>query len=318
MDGPDERATRVGPLGEAGTGEPSRLSQGLGWRGRRRPRGRGTRLRRHGLCHTFDAAAGRRGAADAARRRCTSTAGDPPTGVGRFFRPHEARTVEALTARIMPGSADDPGAREAGVVSYIDALLSTGDGWAQPFYGRPPFAATYTGDSPPAAAGGSEQARVIWVREDQLERYGYQSPLTPREIYRVGLVALDNYARTRFGQQFADLSEEQQDSIVADMAEGRATGFDDPSAPGFFELVREHTIEGMFCDPAYGGNRDMVGWRLVGYPGAQRGYTPAEMRTEGVQRAPQTLSMLHSYQPGQTDQPGAIFPVRGAGPHEHR
>jgi gluconate 2-dehydrogenase gamma chain len=41
--------------------------------------------------------------------------------------------------------------------------------------------------------------------------------------------------------------------------------------------VREHTVEGFFCDPAYGGNRDAVGWRLVGFPGAQWGYTAEQM-----------------------------------------
>jgi gluconate 2-dehydrogenase gamma chain len=46
----------------------------------------------------------------------------------------------------------------------------------------------------------------------------------------------------------------------------------------FFAIVREHTIQGMFCDPLYGGNRGRVGWRLVGFPGAQWEYTAEQMK----------------------------------------
>ena len=38
---------------------------------------------------------------------------------------------------------------------------------------------------------------------------------------------------------------------------------------GFFNTVRTHTIEGTFSDPYYGGNRDFVGWALLGYPGVR-------------------------------------------------
>jgi hypothetical protein len=40
--------------------------------------------------------------------------------------------------------------------------------------------------------------------------------------------------------------------------------------PGFMSLLIRHTREGMFCDPAHGGNRELVGWRLLGYPGIHR------------------------------------------------
>lgn len=44
------------------------------------------------------------------------------------------------------------------------------------------------------------------------------------------------------------------------------------SASSFFELILTNTIEGFFSDPIYGGNRDMLGWRLVGFPGARYDY----------------------------------------------
>ena len=42
--------------------------------------------------------------------------------------------------------------------------------------------------------------------------------------------------------------------------------------------MREHAIEGFFCDPVYGGNRNAVGWRLVGFPGVHWGYTAEQMK----------------------------------------
>lgn len=83
----------------------------------------------------------------------------------------------------------------------------------------------------------------------------------------------------------------------------------------FFSLLRDHTIQGMFGDPAYRGNRDMVGWKLVGYPGAQRAYTPGDMQDENYyrKRDPQSLAMLHPFNPGRVSHPNAILPVSGSG-----
>jgi gluconate 2-dehydrogenase gamma chain len=40
----------------------------------------------------------------------------------------------------------------------------------------------------------------------------------------------------------------------------------------FFRLLRRHTIEGMFSDPLHGGNANMIGWQLIGYPGPVMNY----------------------------------------------
>lgn len=53
---------------------------------------------------------------------------------------------------------------------------------------------------------------------------------------------------------------------------------DQPRLHRLFGVIREHAVEGFFCDPAYGGNRDALGWRLVGFPGAQWGYTAEQMQ----------------------------------------
>lgn len=235
---------------------------------------------------------------------------EPDPNILNFFSLHEARTVEALTARILPGTPDDPGAREAGVVVYIDHLLSQEHGWAQPIYRMPPYAEAYEGDQPPGAEAGPYQ--VIWVKQEELERYGPQNALTPREIYRVGLAAVDQYANEQFGSNFIDLSEEQQDQVVGDLAGDKASGFSEPSAADFFEQLRTHTIEGMFGDPAYGGNRNMVGWKLIGYPGAQRAYTPEDMMAENLQREPQSLAGLARFHSGEQVNEHVIMPVSGS------
>lgn len=238
----------------------------------------------------------------------------PDPGVLRFFSLHEALTVEAYSARLMPGTPEDPGAREAGVVTYIDNMLAYDDPFAQSTYRSPPFAETYAGDSPPAAAPGGFE--VVWVHEDEVERYGYQSVLGPRETYRTGLQSVDRYARELFGADFVDLTEAQQDRVVGDMADGVATGFDHPGAEEFFHVLRRHTCEGMFSDPVYGGNRDLVGWRLIGYPGAQRAYTEADVRGLTEERAAQGILDLHRFHAGEAVNEHVLLPVSGAR-HRH-
>ena len=228
----------------------------------------------------------------------------------RTFTPHEARTVEALTARILPGTPEDPGAREAGVTTYIDNMLAYQEGFTETTYREPPYAQIYSGDTPPEDEGTYE---TVWVAADQIERYGYQSILSPREVYRLGVIAVDAYSRSKFGMPYIELEEAQQDSVIEDMVNGDATaGFESISATSFFAVLRRHTAEGMFSDPAYGGNRDMVGWKLIGYPGAQRAYTEYDILTETTPRPPQSLAQLHPFSPGEYSGPYTVLPVSGS------
>lgn len=91
--------------------------------------------------------------------------------------------------------------------------------------------------------------------------------------YRKGCAALDRHARRRFKRRFLELSPEEQDSILTDFQKGGVAGF--PDAPDFFARLRRHTMEGVLGEPAYGGNRGLIGWRLVGFPGQQFGYADA-------------------------------------------
>jgi gluconate 2-dehydrogenase gamma chain len=157
---------------------------------------------------------------------------------GAFFNHADAATMIAITERIMPGAPHKPGARDAGVVNYIDLALS-----------------------------------------------GAYSEL--QEFYRHGLTQLGAYCEGKFKKPFAQLSAEQQDEVLTALEEGKAAGFAWPAAQAFFNTLRTHTMEGMFADPVYGGNKDFAGWELVGFPGAQMFYSPKDMDSkEAFSRAP--------------------------------
>ena len=101
-----------------------------------------------------------------------------------------------------------------------------------------------------------------------------------REFYRRGIAQLDAYCQATHKGPFAKLSAAQQDEVITALEQGKATGFGWPSGQAFFNTLRTHTIEGMFADPVYGGNKDFAGWRLVGFPGAHPAFTPADMASK--------------------------------------
>ena len=108
-----------------------------------------------------------------------------------------------------------------------------------------------------------------------------------QDFYRRGLAQLDAYCRKAHNAPFQRLSAAQQDEVIAALEEGKATGFSWPTTQEFFTTIRTHTMEGMFADPLYGGNKDFAGWRLVGFPGAQVMFTPIDLQSkQAFTRAP--------------------------------
>jgi Gluconate 2-dehydrogenase subunit 3 len=202
---------------------------------------------------------------------CTS----PPEGKPRtlrFFSSHQAAVVEDATARIAPGPADDPaeqghpGAREADVTGYIDtmlgALAALGD----------------TSPPPPVFAGGPWSSRhtsgpdlmARFAALDPVARIAWRKRLAAwQDQYTRGIAALDKLA----GGDFTRTTRPAQDKVLAS-----------PSVSGFMSLLFEHTIEGLYSAPEYGGNQGLAGWRDIGFPGdiQPRGYTAAEVeRSDG-------------------------------------
>jgi gluconate 2-dehydrogenase gamma chain len=88
-----------------------------------------------------------------------------------------------------------------------------------------------------------------------------------------GLAAVDAFARTSQGAPFADLSPEKRDAVLTAIDTNQA-----PNLRGFFNRVRRLTLEGMFGDPSYGGNKNFAGWDLIRYPGARMAVAPEDQR----------------------------------------
>jgi Gluconate 2-dehydrogenase subunit 3 len=195
---------------------------------------------------------------------CTSPRPPQPAALD-FFTEHEAAVVEAATARIAPGPEDDPaeaghpGAREADVTRYIGTMLGAlddqnifaGGPWSNRHTSGPDMMAQFTPLDP--------VARIAWRKRI----IGWQGQ------YTKGISKLDQLA----GGDFTTASHAKQDKILASR-----------SVSAFTSLLFEHTIEGLYASPEYGGNKNLVGWKEIGFPGdvEPRGYSDAEVeRSDG-------------------------------------
>lgn len=171
---------------------------------------------------------------------------------GRFHvlsRDIDRRTVTAVFDRLIPADELGASASEAGCVEFLDMQL------AGPF----------------GAGASLYRAGPKLPNEDELA----QTPQfieTPRERYATGLVALEEYAKRTDGASFADLQPNRQDEILKGMEEGTIDLGNGVNTKAFFELMLINVREGYFSDPIYGGNKDMVGWKMIGFPGARYDY----------------------------------------------
>jgi gluconate 2-dehydrogenase gamma chain len=169
------------------------------------------------------------------------------TATRHFFDSEEVASIEALVDRLIPTDPQTPGGKDAGCAAFIDGQLSGPFGSAQGLYMQGPF-----------AKGTPQQ--------------GPQGQATPAEIYRAALKSLDAYCRARFGGKVvAGLNAADQDSLLSGLEQGTIS-LDGVDARLFFDLLLQNTIEGFFADPIYGGNRDMAGWKMIGFPGARYDY----------------------------------------------
>ena len=98
-----------------------------------------------------------------------------------------------------------------------------------------------------------------------------------KAAFLAGLGAADAFASSAHGAALADLTPAQKDEVLSAIEKNSATGFGSSSAP-FFNRVRRLTLEGMFSDPFYGGNRNFGGWDLIRYPGPRLGVSPNEQK----------------------------------------
>jgi gluconate 2-dehydrogenase gamma chain len=144
--------------------------------------------------------------------------------------------------------ADDlsPSGSDCGVAVFIDRQLAGAYGAGARLYRDGPFA----------------KAKP---------EFGYQLPLNPREFFRAGIVAANDWSRKTYGKDFDRLADADRVTALKAMEEGKAE-FSGMSSRGFFEALLQITMEGFFADPIYGGNRNMASWKMVGYPGLPATY----------------------------------------------
>lgn len=177
-------------------------------------------------------------------------AGSPPQAVSEgpwaFFTAAEATAVEALVDRIIPPDPQTPGGKEAGCAVFIDRQLAGPYGRAEGLYDRGPF-----------------------IKGTKTQ--GPQSAKNPGELYRSAIAALEHYCQSQDHKRWVDLTAERQDAILQGIESG-SLALEGVDGKTFFEHCVRDVQEGFFADPLYGGNRDMCGWKMIGFPGARYDY----------------------------------------------
>jgi len=101
--------------------------------------------------------------------------------------------------------------------------------------------------------------------------YGYQLPLTPRQFFTAGIAATNAWTRKTHGKDFDRLAVKEREDALKALEQGKAE-LGEFDGKQFFEALLQITMQGFFADPIYGGNRNKVAWRMVGFPGLPATY----------------------------------------------
>lgn len=190
-----------------------------------------------------------------------------------YFDKAQFDTIEAAAEQIFPKTEVGPGAKELLVAYYIDHQLAGSFGLNSKEYMTGPF---YPGEAVP------EQ--------------GYQTHLNRQQIFSIGITALNAEAAKKADDKpkFQALSEEQQIEVLKDFEADKVKLNGAVSSSYFFNLLRKVTIEGVYADPMYGGNKDMAGWKMKNFPGHQGAY-PDLANEDFVAIAPKSLNSQHQH-----------------------
>lgn len=185
-----------------------------------------------------------------------------------YFTPKQYRITEAATERIFPKDHNGPGAKELLVTYYIDHQLAGGWGTGTKEYTSGPF---FPGES----------------------TQGYQGRQNRQQIFEIGLKGIEDQSLKTYENAFEKLSEEEQDAILTEFAEGKVK-LKGISSSYFFGVLRTATIEGAYADPLYGGNAGMEGWKMKNFPGHQMSFLDI-IEKDFVKIKPAALNSQHSH-----------------------
>jgi gluconate 2-dehydrogenase gamma chain len=154
--------------------------------------------------------------------------------------------VVAAADMLIPADELSPSGSDCGIAVFIDRQLAGAYGSGARLYRDGPF-----------PKGKPE--------------LGYQLPLNPREFFRAGIAAANDWTRKTYGKDFDRLGAPEREAALKAMEAGKAE-FPGFTSSMFFDALLQITMEGFFADPIYGGNRDKAAWKMVGYPGLPATY----------------------------------------------
>ena len=177
----------------------------------------------------------------------TATAAAPAAPeVWHTLNATEAAFIAAAVDTLIPADDLTPSGSEVGLAVFIDRQLAGAFGNGARLYRQGPF-----------LPGKPE--------------HGYQLALTPREFFRAGIEATNLWTQKTYGKDFDRLNEAERVEAMKALEEGKPefAGF---KSAMFFDQLLQLTMEGFFADPIYGGNRDKVAWKMIGFPGLPASY----------------------------------------------
>jgi gluconate 2-dehydrogenase gamma chain len=170
----------------------------------------------------------------------------PAPEIWLTLNPTEAAFITAAVDTIIPADELSPSGSDCGVATFIDRQLAGANGSGARLYRQGPF-----------PKGKPE--------------LGYQLELNPREFFRAGIAAANDFTRKTYGKEFDRLGDKDREEALKTMETGKAN-FPAFGSAMFFNALLQIAMEGFFADPMYGGNRNMAAWKMVGYPGLPATY----------------------------------------------
>ncbi|MDW0114578.1 MULTISPECIES: gluconate 2-dehydrogenase subunit 3 family protein [Sporosarcina] len=205
-----------------------------------------------------------------------------------FSRGQDFDILAAATERIFPKDDLGPGAIELGIPYFIDKQLSTEWGINAKEYMKGPFAVYTTNTGTHNNSRNQSQQGPNAETQVPAPTPRYQTKMTRSEIFVTGLREMDNVAQKEFGASFVKLTGEQQDEVLRMFDEGKVD-LKGIGSKNFFNMLLQTTLEGAYADPVYGGNKNMMGWKMKEYPGPRASYMAQIEVDEFVKLEPQSL-----------------------------
>jgi len=194
-----------------------------------------------------------------------------PAACGRpylFFDAAEAQFIECACERLIPADRSGPGAQGAGVAYYLDRQLHGAWGRGERFYRL----GSWQGGSPSP---------------------GSRLSCAPGVLFHTALRAINRDFQAG-GGKFAHQPAHVQDLYLR-LLEGGAVDLDGVPSGAFFDMLLKMTVEGFFSNPVHGASRDLIGWRMVGFPGAYAEHSAAAQRRRPLRDPVESPLLVNRY-----------------------